>query len=274
MRKLLYLVLSLTCFGAYAQVFNLEPATPSKPTVSLSGLQATISWPPISNANAYYILPIRSGVQLQQIQVGSPHIYNVVAGASYQFRVKACNGRYEGPGPVEPPITIFNATTATSGQITTSNSTEVCSAWSVPSSVVSATQTTPAVPSGLESNLSDSTIITFWSAVSGASSYSIRQRVNGSWQSAINNGNLRHRSFPVTAGNNYQYQVQACSGGQCSNWSSATSVITVSTFTSVDVSYQYDALGRLIYTSDTQNKMSEYEYDDAGNRVLVTKGNQ
>ena len=38
------------------------------------------------------------------------------------------------------------------------------------------------------------------------------------------------------------------------------------------MTYTYDALGRLTFVSDSQNGNRDYDYDKAGNRVLVTIG--
>lgn len=86
----------------------------------------------------------------------------------------------------------------------------------------------PNPPANLSATLSANNISTSWSAVSGVSSYRIRQRVNGSWQPEINTGSARNRNFPVVSGSRYQYQVRACdSGNTCSLWSATTAEIQV-----------------------------------------------
>lgn len=84
----------------------------------------------------------------------------------------------------------------------------------------------------------------------------------------------------------YSYRVYGCSSRSCSNPSLYTVsngiMITVTSSgdgntippspypgVSSDISYFYDALGRLFYITDTKNGQHDYEYDAAGNRKTV-----
>ena len=135
MRNFICLALTLMTFGSYAQIFNLVPPTASKPTVTLTGTQAVVSWQYVTNANRYYMLPIRNGVQLSELIVASAHSYTVIAGSTYQFKVKAFNGNYDGiPDPANPSYSSVKV--GVESKSLQQQSSEVCSQWSVASNAI------------------------------------------------------------------------------------------------------------------------------------------
>ena len=115
-------------------------ATPAKPVVALSRLNATITWPAQALANRYYVQPIKNGVALPLVMAGRPPApstiafltYTTVTGARYQFKVKACSGNYDDTGPIEPPIGIMSVAGNTAmASVTPAFESETCSTWSV-----------------------------------------------------------------------------------------------------------------------------------------------
>lgn len=139
------LFLIVFCSAAFSQIFELTPAIPSKPTVNLSGNQAVVSWQAVPNANRYYLLPIQNGFPLPEVIAGSPYSYSVAAGQSYQFKVRACNGQYDQPGPGGP---ISAAKSTVDSKNTTQNSSEICSDWSVASDAVGGQSVQPWAQTG------------------------------------------------------------------------------------------------------------------------------
>ncbi|MEO3678411.1 chitobiase/beta-hexosaminidase C-terminal domain-containing protein [Rheinheimera sp. FR7-31] len=174
------------------------PAVPGGLSASQNtgSLSINSSWNAVSGATSYRIRQNVNGSWQTEINKGTnlTHSVSVVAGSSYQYQVKACN---------------------TGG----------CSAWSAATAAITP-PAIPAIPGGLTAPLSALTINTTWNAASNATSYRIRQSVNGSWQGEINKGTTRTHAFTVTPGSSYQYQVRACGTSGCSAWSAATSSVT------------------------------------------------
>src|SRR5690606_5020553 len=67
----------------------------------------------------------------------------------------------------------------------------------------------------------------------------------------------------------YSYGVKACNAfGDCSASANISAVIPRPQ--TKTLTYTYDALGRLTFVSDTVNGDQDFDYDDAGNRRLVS----
>ena len=195
------------------------PAKPSIPTATLTGLKIRVNWEHSLNAYSYAVQQsVNSGTWTHVVNTTKVfEEFNVTPGNSYRYRVSACN--YSGG----------------------------CSSYTYQSNTITVSYA-PAVPTGLSASLSGSAINTNWNASSGATSYAIRQAVNGSWGSAVNTGTSRARTFSVAPGN-YQYQVQACNASGCSNWSAATPAITIPPVPAVPTGLSANLAGLTVNTS-------------------------
>lgn len=139
-------LLSVACANGLAKDLSIglpDPSspivllpTPGQPTVSLSGSTAVVNWAAVSLANRYYVQPIKNGVVQADVIAALPFGYLVTAGTSYQFKVKACTGRYDDTGP------IVMSTGATAKRSVSMTENETCSNWSVASAMI----TVPAAP--------------------------------------------------------------------------------------------------------------------------------
>ena len=179
-----------------ATTIVVPPVIPTGLAASQSNLTINTSWNAVTGATSYRIRQSINGSWQTELSKGTArtHAFSVVSGNSYQYQVRACN---------------------TGG----------CSGWSAATTAITP-PSIPTVPAGLSANLSGLTINTGWNASTNATSYRIRQSVNGSWQGEINKGTARTHAFTVTPGSSYQYQVRACGTSGCSGWSAATTAIT------------------------------------------------
>lgn len=68
--------------------------------------------------------------------------------------------------------------------------------------------------------------------------------------------------------------MRSCSALGCSAYSSpvTVNVVRARTGAATEISYQYDALGRLQFVEDSVNSNRDYDYDSAGNRTAVAEG--
>ncbi len=123
-----------------------------------------------------------------------------------------------------------------------------------------------------------------WSSVSNAISYRIQQKVDsGDWEDfaslAIDGATGQRRVIPVVADylKSYSYKVRACTGNNCSNWSTATSVTvnlpkpgslsfsstSISTSSNYTVSWTHPgSVGTQIPISDISYYLEESSYSD------------
>lgn len=172
------------------------PAVPKGLSPTLLTGAINVMWNASANTTSYRIRQSVNGGWQTEINKNTTrtHSFSVSPGNSYQYQVRACGAAG-------------------------------CSAWSAATAAI-APPAIPAVPVGLNASQAGLTINTAWNASSNATSYLIRQSVNGSWQGEINKGTARSHSFTATPGSTYQYQVRACGQSGCSAWSAVTAAIT------------------------------------------------
>lgn len=222
------------------------PNPPANVTATLSANNISTNWSVVAGASSYWIRQRVNGSWQSEINNGSVLNRNfpVVSGSRYQYQVRVCD--------------IGNS----------------CSLWSAATAEIivgSITPTPPPVttvllaPAGLRATLNNNSISTSWNAVSGATSYRVRQSVNGVWQAEINKGTaLQHQFGAIAAANHYGYQVRACNASnQCSDWS-ANIIIN----TSASVIYIHtDMLGSVIAESNANGQLiKKTEYKPFGER--------
>lgn len=104
-------------------------------------------------------------------------------------------------------------------------------------------------------------------------SYDVQQRVNnGAWYYV---GSTDKTVMWMTDRGNgsYKYRVRSCNSNGCGSYSTyfyGQVYVSHNTSASVNITYKYDELGRLISVADAKSGYSQFTYDDAGNRVEVT----
>jgi Salmonella virulence plasmid 65kDa B protein len=104
-----------------------------------------------------------------------------------------------------------------------------------------------------------------WGAVSNAETYTLQESKNGSGWSTIQDNASTSIEFSVKPEGNYAYQVKACDGSNCSNWTAAitTQVIyppaTAPSFTSAVTQVTYSLSTRLDIDWSSISNASSYE---------------
>ncbi|WP_333609287.1 hypothetical protein, partial [Arsukibacterium sp.] len=208
------------------------PAIPANLSAVLSASNISTSWSAVSGASSYRIRQRVNGSWQPEMNTGSlrQRAFSVAAGSRYQYQVRACT--------VANTCSFWSTATA-----------EILVGPTAPPPVV----TVPVAPAGLRATLGSNTISTSWEAVLGASSYRIRQSVNGVWQVEINKGTVRQHQFgAISAANHYGYQVRACNAsGQCSDWSPKLNINTSATIIYVHT----DLLGSVIAESNAAGQL-------------------
>lgn len=132
----------------------------------------------------------------------------------------------------------------------------------------------PGTPStnGTSPPLSTQNYSISWSAASTpVGQYELQERIdNGSW-STVQKSSKRDKIFGNRSPGRYCYRVRSLNGLGSSAYSeNLCLLIKLPTDTSVTLNYQYDSLGRLITVEQNGNAITDYNYDDAGNRTSVT----
>ena len=161
------------------------------PVTSTTG-SFTLSWTAVAAATRYALEALVSGAWTEVPSTGTSHTISGRGNGSYSFRVRACNGGG-------------------------------CAAYSA---TVVATVLLP--PQGAP-NLSipataPGAYTVAWSAVSGATSYSLQQSVNSGGWSGVGSHAGTSTSFNPAQSGTYAYRIQACNGSGCSAWSGTRSV--------------------------------------------------
>ncbi|PKM17143.1 MAG: hypothetical protein CVV11_21465, partial [Gammaproteobacteria bacterium HGW-Gammaproteobacteria-15] len=177
------------------------PAIPAKPGAGFTAANAlNVTWNPVSGAVTYRLRQSTNGTwQTTETNAGNATSrgFPSLGVGSYQYQVKACNAN------------------------------NYCSDWSAASDARSVLAV-PAVPAKPGTTISGNSITASWVKVNGATSYTIRQSRNGSWQADTNVGDVLSKPFPSLAVGSYQYQVRACNAnGQCSGYSTASDMASI-----------------------------------------------
>lgn len=174
------------------------PSVPAltAPATSSTG-SYTLTWTAVSGATSYVLQQLVSGGSWSSVTSGVALSWNVTGqgNGSYSYRVQACNAAG-------------------------------CGAWS---NVGITTVTLPPVVAPVLNAPARSTTGSFtlsWTAVSGSSSYTLREQVNsGNWVTVQTAAGTGWGTTGRAAGS-YGYQVRACNVGGCGPWSSV-GVVTV-----------------------------------------------
>jgi YD repeat-containing protein len=108
-----------------------------------------------------------------------------------------------------------------------------------------------------------------WSSVSGPVDHYDLYSSNSRGRGRVASLPVSTRFYKQTLTSEYlDFEVQACNASnQCGTFSSKARIET-----SKVLGYEYDALGRLTFTKDSVNGNRDYDYDAAGNRLLVRTG--
>jgi fibronectin type 3 domain-containing protein len=172
-------------------------APPGGLSATYSGLTVSNSWYAVSAATSYNIRQSTNNNWGNAINKGTArtHAITGVPGGSYRYQVQACTNLG-------------------------------CSAWSAATPTITLPPI-PAVPAGLNASLSGTSVSVGWNVATHATSYLIRQSINGNWGNAVNKGTARTHGVIAIPGNSYQYQVASCNSSGCSGWSAATSALAV-----------------------------------------------
>lgn len=207
------------------------------PTISLPpmdyGGDYLVTWNAISDATSYkWQQLISGGTWSSPTTTGleSVHI-SVASDGTYSYRVRACNPNG-------------------------------CTSYSSVKSIEVIT-TVPGVPTiSLPQMDPDGEYVVDWSSVTDAVNYKWQEYDGDSWSSLQTTSGTSAQ----IAGNGvgaYRYRVKACNPNGCGSYSSQATIIVVGNTTT----YQYDELGRLIWTQHPNAVVNEYEYDAADNRT-------
>lgn len=174
---------------------------PGVPTLSTPAASSTggytLSWTAVSGSTSYVLQELMSGGSWSVVTSGAARSWNVSGqvDGSYSYRVQACN--------------------ATG-----------CGAWS---NVGITTVTHPPASAPVLSAPVKSTTGSFtlsWTTVSGASSYTLQEQVNGGSWVTVQVAAATGWGTTGRASGNYGYRVQACNVGGCGPWSSV-GIVTV-----------------------------------------------
>ena len=174
----------------------LPPPTPASISVpATSNGPIVISWAASATATIYGLDQSVNGGTWAQVYANSATSTTVTAGASgsYSYRAYACNA--SGCNGY-----------ATSGAVAVTIPPASAPGLSVPAS----------------SNNGSYTIT--WSGVSGATSYTLQEQVNGGGWSTVQANGAGSWSTSGRGNGTYGYRVQACNVGGCGPWSSAGTV--------------------------------------------------
>jgi YD repeat-containing protein len=182
-----------------------EPGMPTGVKATASGSSIVVSWGAVNGATSYTIQKTVDNV-VSNITgvVGTSYTdAGLAPNTTYSYNVKACNS---------------------SG----------CSAISVGASAT--TPAFPAVPTGITAVVNGTSIVVSWSAVTSATSYTLRKSVGNAVSDITGIAGVSHTDGGVVPGPTYTYSVQACNAAGCSAMSINVSVAVLPPVASVTVS--------------------------------------
>lgn len=192
---------SLTGFTTVA----IPTAPTSAPSLSVPGSSSTgsylASWTTVSDASSYTLQQQINSNGWSTVQSGASTHWSVggEGDGSYSYRVQACNALGCGP-------------------------------WSVTGTVDVILPPPPGTPSlSVPAANATGSYTVSWSEVNSATSYNLREQVNGGgWNTLLNDTTATSWSANGQGNGVYGYQVQACNTGGCSAWSStSTDTVTI-----------------------------------------------
>ena len=160
------------------------PAAPGNVSaMSLSGY-AYISWSAVSGATSYRVLKVNGMTTPATTSATNYADTAVTVGNTYTYQVSACNS---------------------SG----------CSA-GVNTNAVTIAPPPPQMPTGVTATASGGAIVIGWSAVSGATSYTIQKNAGGVISTIPGVTGTSYSDRSISAGASYTYNVKACNSAGCS----------------------------------------------------------
>jgi len=176
----------------------LPPATPASITVPATSTGSiAVSWAASATATSYTLQQRLGAGSWGTVYTGAAasSTHSVTASGSYTYQVQACNA---------------------SG----------CSAFKA-SSAVAVTVPPASAPSlSVPASSGSGSYTVSWSAVTGATSYTMQEQVNGGSWATIQASSATSKALSGKSNGTYGYRVQGCNGGGCGPWSS-TGTITV-----------------------------------------------
>lgn len=182
--------------------YGVVPTAPASLTVPASSStgSATLNWSPASLTTSYVVeQSSNGGVSWTGIynSNGTSTAVSGLADGSYVFHVQACNAYG-------------------------------CSPWAAGSATLVVTHP-PAMAPNLSAPASSTSggYTVSWGGVSGATSYTLQEQVNGGGWTTVQASGSTSWSISGKASGTYDYQVQACNAGGCGPWSGVSSVLVV-----------------------------------------------
>lgn len=172
------------------------PASISVPATS-SGI-FTVTWSASSTAASYTLQQSANGGGWTTVYSSAANgtTLNEAASGSYTLRVQACN----------------------SGG---------CSAYTTSSPVAVTIPPASAPTLSVPASSNNGSYTVSWTGVSGATSYALREQVNGGGWTTVQNSGATNWGVGGKGNGTYGYQVQACNAGGCGPWSGVGSVSVV-----------------------------------------------
>jgi hypothetical protein len=186
--------------GGATLVVTHPPATApslSVPASSASG-SYTVSWGGVSGATTYTLQEQVNGGTWATIQTSSA-TSKAISGkgnGTYGYKVQACNVGGCGPWSIAGTTTVLLPPSA------------------APSLSVPATSST-------------GSYTVSWGGVSGATSYTLQEQVNGGGWTTLQASGSTSRSISGKTSGTYGYRVQACNASGCGPWSGVSSILAV-----------------------------------------------
>ncbi len=184
--------------GIKATTVLLKPAAPGSISVpATSSGSIAVSWSASSTATSYTLQQRLGTGSWSNAYTGAAtsSMRTVTASGSYTYQVQACNA---------------------SG----------CSAYKASSAVTVTIPPASAPTLTVPATSSSGSYTTSWTAVTGATSYTLQERVGGGSWATIQASSARSKAISGKGNGSYGYRVQACNAGGCGGWSS-TKTITV-----------------------------------------------
>jgi len=181
--------------AASVTVLLPPPAPASLAVPATSSGSVAVSWPASSTATSYTLQHRLGSGGWSTAYSGSGTSTTVAEGTtgSYTYQVQACNGGG-------------------------------CSSWRASSAVTVTIPPASAPTLSAPANSSTGGYTVSWTGVSGATSYTLQEQVNGGGWSTIQTSSATSRAISGKGNGTYGYHVQACNAGGCGPWSGTSSV--------------------------------------------------
>ncbi|MGY3040972.1 hypothetical protein ACVWWQ_002603 [Rhodanobacter sp. TND4EL1] len=238
----------------------LPPATPASITVPATSTGSiAVSWAASSTATSYTLQQRLGAGNWSSVYTGAAisSTRTVTTSGSYAYQVQACNA---------------------SG----------CSAYKASSAVVATLPPASAPSLSVPITSSSGSYTVSWGSVSGTTSYTMQEQVNGGGWATIQTGSATSKALAGKANGTYGYQVQACNAGGCGPWS-AVGNITVALVPAapcgVEVVYEMINSRRERYSAqwNAVSGATSYQarrvdtgsvvYNNAGTSFVIAEGN-